>query len=50
MEQYNITIGNKKDSTMNKSPYNPFTAVAAIWRLEVITHAAICLTLADKYF
>ena len=29
---------------------NPFTAVAAIWRLEVITHAAICLTLADKYF
>ena len=29
---------------------NPFTAVAAIWQFEVITHTAICLTLADKYF
>ena len=32
------------------STVNPFTAIAAIWRFEVITHAAICLTLADKYF
>ena len=30
--------------------FNPFTAVTAIWRFEVITHAAICLTLAYKYF
>ena len=30
--------------------FNPFTAVDAIWRLEVITHADICLTFADKYF
>ena len=29
---------------------NPFTAIDAIWLLEVITHAAICLTFADKYF
>ena len=29
---------------------NPFTAITAIWRFEVITHAAICLTLVDKYF
>ena len=29
---------------------NPFTAVAAIWQFEVITHAAMFLTLADKYF
>ena len=27
---------------------NPFTAVTAIWQFEVITHAAICLTFADK--
>ena len=29
---------------------NPFMAVAAIWRFEGISHAAICLTLANKYF
>ena len=29
---------------------NHFTAITAIWRFEVITHAAICLTLADKCF
>ena len=29
---------------------NPFTAVTAIWRFEGITDAAICLTLANKYF
>ena len=28
---------------------NPFTAIDAM-RLEVITHADICLTFADKYF
>ena len=30
--------------------FNPFTTVDAIWRPEVITHMAICLTFADKYF
>ena len=30
--------------------FNPFTAKDAIWRLEVITHMAICLTFANKYF
>ena len=29
---------------------NPFTAKDAIWRPEVITHTAICLTFANKYF
>ena len=28
---------------------NPLTAVTAIWQFEGITHAAIYLTLADKY-
>ena len=30
--------------------FYPFMAVTAIWRFEVITHTAICLTLVDKYF
>ena len=29
---------------------DPFTAKDAIWRPEVITHTAICLTFVDKYF
>ena len=29
---------------------NSFTAVTAIWQFEGITDAAICLTLANKYF
>ena len=29
---------------------NPFTAADAMWRPEVITHTAICLTSANKYF
>ena len=37
-------------STWLWSTFNPFTAVDAIWRLEFITHADICLTFADKYF
>ena len=36
----------------NEEQFNPFTTVDAIWHLEVITHADICLTFnfVDKYF
>ena len=29
--------------------FNPLMAVAAIWRFEVITRAAVCLNPADMY-
>ena len=31
------------------SVFNPLMAVAAIWRFEVITRAAVCLNPADMY-
>ena len=34
----------------SKTTINPFTTVDTIWRLEFITHMAVCLTFADKYF
>ena len=48
LERYRMTLA--IDKIDERGLINPLTAVAAIWRLEVITHAAICLTLADKYF
>ena len=42
--------GSDPNSAVGGVYFNPFTAVTAIWRFEVITHAAICVTLTDKYF
>ena len=37
-------------SAQRRVEVNPFTAKDAIWRPQVITHTAICLTFANKYF
>ena len=36
-------------SLKTREVFNPLMAVAAIWRFEVITRAAVCLNPADMY-
>ena len=45
-------IENIEREMFDQSVYlvNPFTAKDAIWRPQVITRTAICLTFANKYF
>ena len=48
--RFNLLVQFLLSTVFRDHKINPFTAVDAIWCLEVITHTAICSTFADKYF